>query len=188
VVIGGGNVAMDAARCCLRLGCEKVTLVYRRTEVEMPARVEEVQHAKEEGIVFELLSAPVRILGNEDYRVCGIECIRQELSEPGEDGRRRPVPIEGSNYIVDCESVIVAIGQRPNKLLTAADSSLKTRSHNRLVVNEETMETSRPGVFAGGDVVTGAATVILAIGAGKTAARAIHKYIQEKKGAQVAAQ
>jgi glutamate synthase (NADPH/NADH) small chain len=183
VVIGGGNVAMDAARCSLRLGCEKVTLVYRRTEVEMPARVEEVQHAREEGIVFDLLSSPHRILGSDEGRVCGIECIRQELSDPGPDGRRRPVPIEGSNYIIECDSVIVAIGQRPNKLLTSADSKLETRSHGQIVV-DDIQQTTRPGVFAGGDVTTGAATVILAVGAGKKAAMAMHEFIQSKKAAE----
>jgi len=178
-VIGGGNVAMDAARCAKRLGAENVSIIYRRSEQEMPARAEEVHHAKEEGIIFRLLTNPVKITGNEKGWAEGLECARMELGEPDASGRRRPVPVRGSEHIVDAEVVVVAIGQSPNPLLASSEPELKTQSWGGIIVNEETMETSIEGVFAGGDAVTGAATVILAMGAGKTAALSIDRYLKE---------
>lgn len=180
-VIGGGNVAMDAARCARRLGAEKVYIVYRRGMDELPARAEEVEHAREEGIEFLLQTSPVEILGNEAGFVNGMKCVRMELGEPDQSGRRRPVPVEGSEYVLDVDTVIMSIGTSPNPLLRSTTPGLETNSHGCIVTNGEDGATSRPGVYAGGDVVTGAATVILAMGAGKQAAAAIHEYIQKKK-------
>ncbi|WP_273326987.1 NADPH-dependent glutamate synthase [Vallitalea guaymasensis] len=171
-VIGGGNVAMDAARTAKRLGAENVYIIYRRSENELPARLEEVHHAKEEEIIFKLLTNPTNIIGENGY-VTGINCIEMELGEPDASGRRRPCPIENSDFVIDVETVIVAIGQTPNPLIRQTTEGLDTQSWGGLIVEEETMETSKENVYAGGDAVTGAATVILAMGAGKKAAAAI---------------
>ena len=179
-VVGGGNVAMDAARCAKRLGAEEVFIVYRRSEKELPARAEEVEHAKEEGIVFHLLNNPTQILGDENGNVRGMECIRMELGEPDASGRRRPVEVPGSEFTLDVDCVIMAIGTSPNPLIKSTTQGLETQKWGGIIVNEETGLTSREGVYAGGDAVTGAATVILAMGAGKTAATAIDEYIQSK--------
>ncbi len=178
-VVGGGNVAMDAARCARRLGAEEVSIVYRRSEAELPARAEEVEHAKEEGIVFRLLTNPVEILGNEQNEVVGIRCVEMELGEPDESGRRRPVVKEGSEFDIEVDSVIMAIGTSPNPLIKSTTKGLETQRWGGIVADEKG-QTSRPGVFAGGDAVTGAATVILAMGAGKTAAASIDEYIKSK--------
>jgi len=180
-VIGGGNVAMDAARCALRLGADRVTIVYRRSEAEMPARREEVENAHEEGIHFQLLTNPVRILADTRGWVTGMECIRMELGEPDASGRRRPVPISGSEFIIDCDVVIVAIGTTPNPLVPRTTPGLETTKHGTVVVNDEaTGRTSKPRVWAGGDVVTGAATVISAMGAGKRAAADIDAFLRNQ--------
>lgn len=178
-VVGGGNVAMDAARSALRLGAEEVYIVYRRSENELPARAEEIEHAKEEGIIFKTLNNPTRILGDENGFVNGMECISMELGEPDASGRRRPVPVEGSEHILDVDCVIMAIGTSPNPLIKNTTKGLETNKWGCIVANEDGL-TSREGVYAGGDAVTGAATVILAMGAGKTAAAAIDKYIKNK--------
>ena len=180
-VVGGGNVAMDAARCAKRLGAEDVFIVYRRSEKELPARAEEVEHAKEEGIVFHLLNNPTKILGDDKGNVKGMECIRMELGEPDASGRRRPVEVEGSEFILDVDCVIMAIGTSPNPLIKSTTEGLETQKWGGIIVEEETGLTSREGVYAGGDAVTGAATVILAMGAGKTAAHAIDEYLQNKQ-------
>lgn len=179
-VIGGGNVAMDAARVAKRLGSEHVYIVYRRSEAEMPARIEEVHHAKEEGIEFHLLTNPKEIIGKDDGTVTGMRVQRMELGEPDASGRRRPVPIEGSDYVLDVDAVVVAIGQTPNPMIKNTTPQLKTQPWGGIIVNEETGATSIPGVYAGGDAVTGAATVILAMGAGKTAAKHMDEYIRSK--------
>ena len=179
-VVGGGNVAMDAARCAKRLGAEEVFIVYRRSEKELPARAEEVEHAKEEGIVFHLLNNPTQILGDEQGNVKGMECIRMELGEPDDSGRRRPVEVPGSEFVLDVDCVIMAIGTSPNPLIKSTTEGLETQRWGGIIVDEATGLTSRAGVYAGGDAVTGAATVILAMGAGKTAATAIDQYIQSK--------
>lgn len=171
-VIGGGNVAMDAARTAKRLGAEEVHIIYRRSMEELPARLEEVHHAKEEGIIFDLLNNPVEIHGEEGH-VTGITCVKMELGEPDQSGRRRPVEIDGSEFTMALDNVVIAIGQTPNPLLTAASEGLETNERGCIAVNDETMETTMPGVYAGGDAVTGAATVILAMGAGKKAASTI---------------
>ncbi|MBN2316924.1 MAG: NADPH-dependent glutamate synthase [Sedimentisphaerales bacterium] len=176
-VIGGGNVAMDSARTALRLGAEKVYLIYRRTEKEMPARIEEVHHAKEEGIEFRILQSPKRILGDENSHVTAIECLKFELGEPDESGRRRPVPIEGSEFIIELDTVIMAIGNKPNPLIAQTTPELEISKWGTIVVDEETMATSIPGVYAGGDIVSGAATVILAMGQGRIAAAGINQYL-----------
>ncbi len=178
-VVGGGNVAMDAARCARRLGAE-VTLIYRRTEKELPARREEVEHAMEEGIVFKFLTNPTEILGTEDGWVKAIRCIRMELGEPDESGRRRPVEVEGSEYDIESDCVIMALGTSPNPLIKSTTEGLETQRWGGIIVDEATGLTSREGIYAGGDAVTGAATVILAMGAGKTAAAAIDEYIKSK--------
>ncbi len=180
-VVGGGNVAMDAARCAKRLGAEEVYIVYRRSEKELPARAEEVEHAKEEGITFKLLNNPTRILGNEDGFVSGMECVEMELGEPDASGRRRPVEKADSAFVLDVDCVIMAIGTSPNPLIKSTTHGLETQKWGGIIVEEETGLTSRPGVYAGGDAVTGAATVILAMGAGKTAARAIDQYLRDKR-------
>ena len=177
-VLGGGNVAMDAARCAKRLGAD-VHIVYRRSEAELPARAEEVHHAKEEGIAFDLLCNPTEILGDEQGRVRGMRVIRMELGEPDASGRRRPVPIEGSEFEMEVDTVIVAIGTSPNPLIRATTPGLEANRRG-CITTDETGATSREGVFCGGDAATGAATVILAMGAGKTAARSIDEYIKSK--------
>lgn len=177
-IVGGGNVAMDAARCAKRMGAEHVYIVYRRSEKEMPARLEEIHHAKEEGITFHLLTNPVKILGDDNGQVCGIECLKMELGEPDASGRRSPVPVEGSNYVIDVDTVVMSIGTSPNPLIRSTTKGLETNRKGCLVVNEETNQTTREGVYAGGDAVTGAATVILAMGAGKKAAEGIHAYLK----------
>ncbi|MCX8021689.1 MAG: bifunctional dihydroorotate dehydrogenase B NAD binding subunit/NADPH-dependent glutamate synthase [Syntrophorhabdaceae bacterium] len=177
-VIGGGNVAMDAARVSKRMGADDVYLIYRRSRTEMPARAEEVHHAEEEGIDFRLLTNPVRIIGDENGWVKAIECIRMELGEPDASGRRRPIEIKGSEYTIDVDVVVVAIGQGPNPILTSTTEGLKLRKSGNIEADPETGKTSRKGVFAGGDIVTGAATVILAMGAGRKAAAAIDEYLK----------
>jgi glutamate synthase (NADPH/NADH) small chain len=179
-VFGGGNVAMDAARMAVRLGAEKVYLVYRRSEKEMPARVEEVHHAKEEGVEFCLLQNPKRILGNEQGQVVGVECLRYELGEPDESGRRRPVPIAGSEFVLDVDTVIVAIGNGANPLLQQTTPGLKFNKWGNIEVDEN-CRTSLEGVYAGGDIVLGAATVILAMGQGRIAAAAMNEYLAGKR-------
>lgn len=179
-VVGGGNVAMDAARCAKRLGAEEVSIVYRRSEKELPARAEEVEHAKEEGIVFRLLNNPTQILGDDQGNVRGMECVRMELGEPDASGRRRPVEVPGSEFVLDVDCVIMSIGTSPNPLIKSTTKGLETQKWGGIIVEEETGLTSREGVYAGGDAVTGAATVILAMGAGKTAAKAIDEYISGK--------
>ncbi|WMW22226.1 NADPH-dependent glutamate synthase [Methanolobus mangrovi] len=176
VVVGGGNVAMDAARSALRLGADEVSIVYRRSEEELPARKEEVENAKEEGIVFRLLTNPVRILEGENMTVNGVECIRMELGEPDESGRRSPVPMEGSEHVVDADIVIIAIGTSPNPMIFSGSTGLETNSRGTIIV-DDSGKTSLDNVYAGGDAVTGAATVISAMGAGKIAAQAINEYL-----------
>lgn len=180
-VIGGGNVTMDAARCAKRLGAESVYIVYRRSEEEMPARLEEIHHAKEEGIIFKLLSNPVEILGDENGVVKGMKCIEMELGEPDASGRRSPVPKPGSEFELEVDCVVMAIGNSPNPLIRSTTKGIESNKRGCLVVDEDTLMTTREGVFAGGDAVTGAATVILAMGAGKQAAQAIDEYIKSKK-------
>ena len=184
-VVGGGNVAMDAARCAKRLGAENVYIVYRRGEAEMPARLEEIHHAKEEGIEFRFLTAPVQVLGDESGHVTGLECVTMELGEPDDSGRRRPVPVEGSNHVLEVDGAIAAIGNSPNPLIRSTTPGLEANRRGCLVVDEDTLRTTREGVYAGGDAVTGAATVILAMGAGKHAARSIDEYIRQKEGQKV---
>ena len=178
-VVGGGNVAMDAARCAKRLGAKEVYIIYRRSEAEIPARREEIAHAKEEGIIFKMLTNPVKILGDENGMVKGIECIKMKLGEPDESGRRRPEPIEDSHFVLDVDSVIMAIGTSPNPLIRKTTKGLQANAKGCLIVQDD-MQTTREGVYAGGDAVTGAATVILAMGAGKTAAHSIDEYIKGK--------
>lgn len=177
-IVGGGNVAMDAARCAKRLGAENVYVVYRRGEAEMPARLEEQHHAKEEGIIFKTLCNPTKILGDETGRAIGMECIRMELGEPDASGRRRPIAIEGSEFVLDVDTVIMSLGTSPNPLIRSTTPGLETNKKGGLIVNEENM-TTRDAVFAGGDAVTGAATVILAMGAGKKAAAAIDAHLKK---------
>lgn len=178
-VVGGGNVAMDAARCAKRLGAENVYIVYRRGMEEMPARKEEVHHAMEEGIIFKNLNNPVKILGDENGRVRAMECIEMELGEPDANGRRKPIAKEGSNFELPVDTVIMSIGTSPNPLIRSTTPGLDTNKRGCLVVNEDTMQTTREGVYAGGDAVTGAATVILAMGAGKQAAQSIDEYLSK---------
>ena len=178
-VVGGGNVAMDAARCAKRLGAESVSIVYRRGEEEMPARLEEIHHAKEEGIEFRFLTAPVAVHGNDDGFVTSLECVSMQLGEPDASGRRRPQEIAGSNHQIDVDLVIAAIGNSPNPLIRTTTPGLETNRRGCLIVDEETLQTTREGVYAGGDAVTGAATVILAMGAGKKAAASIHEYLSK---------
>ena len=177
-VVGGGNVAMDAARCALRLGAEEVSVIYRRSKEEMPARAEEVEHAEEEGIVFRFLTNPTEILEGEGGTVGGIRCVRMELGEPDASGRRRPVEVAGSEFVIGCDCVIMAIGTSPNPLIKNTTDGLETQRWGGIIADEHG-QTSREGVFAGGDAVTGAATVILAMGAGKTAAEAMDAYMQK---------
>ncbi len=179
-VLGGGNVAMDAARTALRLGAKDVYIVYRRSMNELPARVEEVHHAEEEGIQFKILTNPVQINGDENGNVKSMTCLRYELGEPDASGRRKPVPIEGSEFELPVQTVVVSIGQGPNPLVTTTTPGLELNKWGNIVADETTMATSIPGVYAGGDIVTGAATVILAMGAGKTAAASINEYLKTK--------
>jgi glutamate synthase (NADPH/NADH) small chain len=180
-VVGGGNVAMDAARTALRLGAEHVYIVYRRSEAEMPARREELYHAKEEGIDFQLLTNPVEVLGSQEGWVTGLKCVRMELGEPDATGRCRPAAIAGSEFVLEVDAVVIAIGQGPNPLVQSTTKGLTTNKKGNIIADPETGATSKPGVFAGGDIVTGAATVILAMGAGKKAAKAIDNYLKTKK-------
>jgi len=182
-VIGGGNVAMDAARCSLRLGAEEVHIIYRRGMEELPARHEEVENAEEEGIVFTLLNNPVRFIGDGSGRVKEVELIRMELGEPDESGRRRPKPIPGTEWRLPVDTVVIAIGQTPNPIIQQTTKGLETTRWGTIIVDEETMQTTREGVYAGGDVVSGAATVISAMGAGKRAAASIDKYLRSKEHA-----
>nr|NQU91059.1 NADPH-dependent glutamate synthase [Bacteroidota bacterium] len=175
VVVGGGNVAMDSARTAIRTGSTEVTIVYRRSRHELPARQEEVHHAEEEGIKFKLLTTPIRYIGTENNTIKAIECLRMELGEPDASGRRRPVPIEGSNFIIDCDLVVIAIGTGPNPILFQSTPDLKRNKWGYIEVDPETNETSKEFVYAGGDIVTGSATVIQAMGAGRIAANAMHK-------------
>ena len=178
-VVGGGNVAMDAARTALRLGAE-VHIVYRRSEAELPARAEEVHHAKEEGVIFDLLTNPTEILVNDDDAVAGMKCIRMELGEPDASGRRRPVEIPGSEFVLDVDTVIMSLGTSPNPLISSTTIGLDVNKRKCIIADEETGKTSKDGVYAGGDAVTGAATVILAMGAGKAAAKGIHEFLSNK--------
>ena len=179
-IVGGGNVAMDAARCAMRMGAEHVYVVYRRGEEEMPARREEIHHAKEEGIEFLFLNNPVKILGDEKGCVRAMECIKMELGEPDASGRRRPIEVPGSEFELEVDAVIMSLGTSPNPLIRSTTPGLDTNKKGCLIADEETMATTREGVYAGGDAVTGAATVILAMGAGKKAAEAMDKYLKEK--------
>ena len=179
-VVGGGNVAMDAARTALRLGAESVHIIYRRAEEQMPARREEVHHAKEEGVQFDMLCNPVQIIGDDKGKVQEIECIHMELGEPDASGRRKPVPVEGSNFRIPVDCVVMAIGNSPNPLIRTTTEGLEANSHGCIIVKDESMATTREGVYAAGDAVSGAATVILAMGGGKEAAKSIDVYIRAK--------
>jgi len=179
-VIGGGNVAMDAARTSLRLGADEVTIVYRRSREELPARIEEVHHAEEEGVHFHFLVNPTEVLGDEAGNVIGMQCIKMELGEPDESGRRRPIPIKNSEFVIDLDTVIVAIGNSPNPIIPHTTPGLEVSRWGTIVIDDETGMTSLPGVFAGGDIVTGAATVISAMGQGKRAARGIDAFLSSK--------
>ena len=181
-VVGGGNVAMDAARCALRLGAEKVMIVYRRGEEEMPARREEIEHAREEGVEFALLTNPVKFTGDENGSVTDMTCVRMALGEPDASGRRRPAPVPGSEFETEISCAVIAIGNSPNPLIAQTTPGLETQKWGGIVVKGDTLATSVPGVYAGGDAVTGAATVILAMGAGKKAAREIDEYLRAKNG------
>ena len=180
-VVGGGNVAMDSARTALRLGSKDVYLIYRRSREEMPARDEEIHHAEEEGIHFQLLTNPVRFIGDEEGRIKSVECIRMELGEPDASGRRRPVPIEGSEFTIDIDVAIIAIGNGPNPLIPSTTPGLETNKWGNINADDDSMKTSKKGVFAGGDIVTGAATVIEAMGAGRKAAYSIHEFLETGK-------
>ncbi len=179
-VLGGGNVAMDAARTALRLGAENVTIVYRRSHKEMPARIEEIHHAEEEGIEFKILTNPTKIIGNDDGWVTAMECLRYELGEPDASGRRKPIPIPGTEFEIECDTVIVSIGNGANPLLPQATPGLKTNRWGNITADNDSGKTSKKGVWAGGDIVIGAATVILAMGAGRQAARSMHAYLTDE--------
>ena len=182
MVIGGGNVAMDSARCALRLGSDEVYIVYRRSEAEMPARREEVENAQEEGIIFKFLTNPKRFIGNDQGWVVGAECYEMELGEPDDSGRRRPITKEGSEFMLDVDTVVVALGTTPNPLVPTTTKGLDITKRGTVIADEETGSTSKPGVWAGGDIVTGAATVISAMGAGKRAAASMDEYVRQKRG------
>jgi glutamate synthase (NADPH/NADH) small chain len=177
-VFGAGNVAMDSARTAVRLGCDEVHLIYRRSRDEMPARAEEAHHAEEEGVIFDLLTNPVRLLGDENGRLCGVECVKMELGEPDDSGRRRPVEVKGSEFIIKIDAAIVAIGNGSNPILQKTAPDLKCNKWGNIIADETTMKTSVKGVFAGGDIVTGAATVIEAMGAGRKAAKGMMDYLE----------
>jgi len=177
IVVGGGNTAMDAVRTARRLGARTATLVYRRSAAEMPARAEEVKHAREEGVAFQMLTNPVEFLGDEKGWLTGARCVRMELSEPDESGRRRPVEIKGSEFVLPAHVVIIGVGTTANPLIQSTTPDLATNKRNYIVADPESMRTSKTGVFAGGDIVTGGATVILAMGAGRKAAASIHEYL-----------
>ena len=177
IVVGGGNTAMDAVRTAKRLGAKSATLVYRRSEAEMPARLEEVHHAKEEGIEFRMLTNPVEFIGDEKGWLTGAKCVRMELGEPDASGRRRPVAVQGSEEVLPASVVIIGVGTTANPLVQSTTPDLKTNQRNYIVADQQTMRTSKRGVFAGGDIVTGGATVILAMGAGRKAASSIHDYL-----------
>ena len=183
-VVGGGNVAMDAARSAKRLGAENVYIVYRRGMEELPARAEEVEHAQEEGIIFKTLTNPVEVLGDEDGMVCGMKCVEMELGEPDDSGRRRPIVKEGSEFELEIDTMIMSIGTSPNPLIRQTTPGLDTNRHGCIITNGDDGLTTREGVYAGGDAVTGAATVILAMGAGKHAAKAMDEYIKSKYNEQ----
>jgi glutamate synthase (NADPH/NADH) small chain len=186
-VVGGGNVAMDAARTALRMGTEEVYIVYRRSRAEMPARIEEIKHGEEEGLKFHLLTNPIRILGDEKGWVKALECVRMELGEPDSSGRRRPVPVPNSEFLLDVDCVIIAIGTSAHPLIPSTTPGVKVSNRGNIVADEKTGQTTQQGVFAGGDIVTGAATVILAMGAGKQAAQAIDEYVRAKRPAHTQA-
>jgi glutamate synthase (NADPH/NADH) small chain len=177
ITLGAGNVAMDSARTALRLGAEKSLIVYRRSRQEVPARAAEVHHAEQEGVEFHFLTAPTKFIGNDKGRVTGMEGLKMELGEPDESGRRRPIPIGGSEFELECDLVIIAVGAGPNPLLTKSTEGLKLNKWEYIVADEKTGKTSKKGVWAGGDIVTGSATVILAMGAGRQAANSIHDYL-----------
>jgi glutamate synthase (NADPH/NADH) small chain len=177
-VVGGGNVAMDAARCALRLGADEVYIIYRRSEVEMPARREEVENARDEGIQFKLLTTPKRFIGNDQNWVVGVECYQMELGEPDASGRRRPIAIPGSEFIIKVDMAVAALGTRPNPIIPSTTEGLGTTKWGTIVADEVLGKTTRPAIWAGGDIVTGAATVISAMGAGKRAAADIDKYLK----------
>jgi glutamate synthase (NADPH/NADH) small chain len=177
-VFGGGNVAMDSARTALRLGADRVYIIYRRSMNELPARAEEVHHAEEEGVIFNILSNPTRFLGDDKGRLKAVECLRMELGEPDSSGRRRPVPVEGSEFLVDIDLAIIAIGNAPNPIVQRTTTGLETTKWGTIIADENTMKTTKRGVFAGGDIVSGAATVILAMGAGRIAAQSIDEYLK----------
>jgi len=179
IVVGGGNTAMDAVRTSKRLGARTATLVYRRSEAEMPARAEEVKHARQEGIEFRMLTDPVELLGDDKGWLTGARCMKMELAEPDASGRRRPVPIRGSEHVLPADVVIIGVGTHANPLIQSTTPDLATNQRNYIVADPETMRTSKRGVFAGGDIVTGGATVILAMGAGRKAAKAIDNYLRE---------
>jgi glutamate synthase (NADPH/NADH) small chain len=178
VVFGGGNVAMDAARTALRLGADTSTILYRRSEVEMPARVEEVHHAKEEGVEFRMLQDSIEILGNEDSWVTGVKCLRMELGEPDAGGRRRPVPLVGSEFVIPADVVVVSIGNGPNPLVPRSTPQILTNKWGNITADKDSAKTTMRGVWAGGDIVLGAATVILAMGEGRKAAKSMHEFLQ----------
>jgi glutamate synthase (NADPH) small chain len=177
VVFGAGNVAMDSARTAMRLGADRVRIVYRRSREEMPARAAEIHHAEEEGIEFHLLTAPTRFVGDNTGRVIAVECIQMKLGEPDESGRRRPVPVEDSKFRLDCDLAVIAVGAGANPILTKSTPDLKLNKWGYIIADPETGKTSKKGVWAGGDIVTGSATVILAMGAGRMASESIHKYL-----------
>jgi glutamate synthase (NADPH/NADH) small chain len=176
-VFGAGNVAMDSARTAMRLGADVVRIVYRRSRDEMPARAAEIHHAEEEGIEFYLLTAPTRFIGDENGRITGMECLKMELGEPDESGRRRPVPIKGSEFQLECDLAVIAVGAGANPLLTQSTEGLELNKWGYVITDPETGKTSKKGVWAGGDIVTGSATVILAMGAGRAASDSIHQYL-----------
>jgi glutamate synthase (NADPH/NADH) small chain len=180
-VIGGGNVAMDSARTAIRLGADEVHLVYRRSRTELPARAEEAENAEEEGVIFDLLTLPIRLIGDERGWIRQMECLKMELGEPDASGRRKPIPVEGSNFIVAFDAVVIAIGNSPNPLIPMTTPGLEISKKGGIVTNPDTARTSRPNIWAGGDIVRGAATVISAMGDGRIAAASMHKYLMNQE-------